>query len=68
MRQFVLFILALTMCQVTNAKDVFVNTPKTTLMLSVNEGQSPRIQYYGSRIKPEQAHEVYDASGLNGDA
>ena len=68
MRQLVLFVLALTMCQVASAKDVFVNTPKTTLMLAVNEGQTPRIQYYGSRIKPEQAHEVYDASGLNGDA
>ena len=68
MRQLVLFVLALTMCQVASAKDVFVNTPKTTLMLAVNEDQTPRIQYYGSRIKPEQAHEVYDASGLNGDA
>ena len=43
MKQLLLSILMLTMCHVVNAKDVFVNTPKTTLMLAVNEGQTPRI-------------------------
>ena len=50
------------------AKDVFVNTPKTTLMLSVNEGSTPRIHYYGSRINPNQAQEIYDAMSINYDA
>ena len=68
MKQLLLFCLALTLSQIANAKDVFVNTPKTTLMLAVNEGQTPRIHYYGSRIRPEQAHEVYDAMSINYDA
>ena len=56
------------MSQTISAKDVLINTPKTTLMLAVNEGETPRIQYYGSRLKANQAHEVYDATGLNYDA
>ena len=51
-----------------SAKDVFVNTPKTTLMLSVNEGSTPRIHYYGSRINAGQAQEIYDAMSINYDA
>ena len=50
------------------AKDVFVNTPRTSLMLSVNEGSTPRIHYYGSRVKPSQAQEIYDAMSINYDA
>ena len=68
MRHFLLSLLALTLCLAASAKDVFVNTPKTTLMLSVNEGRTPRIHYYGSRLRPEQAHEVYDAMSINYDA
>ena len=68
MKHFVITICALTLSLGISAKDLFVNTPKTTLMIAANEGQIPRIQYYGSRIKPEQAHEVYDARGLNCDA
>ena len=68
MKNLLITTLALTLSQVASAGDVFVNTPKTTLMLSVNEGQTPRIHYYGSRIKAEQAHEVYDAMSINSDA
>ena len=58
----------MTLNQTVCAKDVFVNTPKTTLMLSVNDGETPRIQYYGSRLKASQADEVYAARSLNQDA
>ena len=68
MRQLLIAALASTLSQVASAGDVFVNTPKTTLMLSVNEGQTPRIHYYGSRITAGQAHEVYDAMSINSDA
>ena len=68
MKKILISALALTMCQAVEAKDVFVNTPKTTLMLAVNEGQTPRIHYYGSRLRPDQAHEVYDAMSINYDA
>ena len=50
------------------AENIFVNTPKTTLMLSVNEGGTPRIHYYGSRITPDQGREVIDAMSINYDA
>ena len=68
MKKLLLSIFSLTLCQMAIAEDVFVNTPKTTLMLAVNEGQTPRIHYYGSRLRPEQAHEVYDAMSINYDA
>ena len=68
MRYIMLSLLALTLGHTASAKDVFVNTQKTTLMLSANEGQTPRIHYYGSRLNAGQAHEVYDAMSLNYDA
>ncbi len=68
MKHLLISIFALTLGQTAIAGDVTVNTPKTTLMLSANEGETPRIQYYGSRLNAGQAHEVYDASGLNYDA
>ncbi len=52
----------------TQAKDVFVNTPKTSLMLSVNEGSTPRIHYYGARVRPSQAQDIYDAMSINYDS
>ena len=48
--------------------DVFINTPRTTLMLSANEGQTPRIHYYGPRLALGQGREVYDAMSLSADA
>ena len=68
MKRILISLLALAMLAPASAKDVFVNTPKTTLMLSVNDGSTPRIHYYGSRIRPEQAQEVYDAMSINYDA
>ena len=69
MKKYVLMVVTvLTMSQVTSAKDVFVNTPKTTLMLAVNEGEAPRVHYYGSRLKAHQAQEVYDAKSVNYEA
>ena len=69
MKKYLLLALAtMTLNQTVCAKDVFVNTPRTTLMLSVNDGETPRIQYYGSRLKASQADEVYAARSLNQDA
>ena len=51
-----------------SAENVFINTPKTTLMLTANEGQTPRIHYYGSRLTPAQGREVLDAMSINYDA
>ncbi len=51
-----------------SAKDIFINTPKTTLMLTANDGGTPRIHYYGSRITPAQGREVIDAMSINYDA
>ena len=69
MKKYLLLALAtMTLNQMVSAKDVFVNTPRTTLMLFVNDGETPRIQYYGSRLKASQADEVYAARSLNQDA
>ena len=72
MKKVLLFLLALcfAVCPqgFVKAENIFVNTPKTTLMLSVNEGGTPRIHYYGSRITPDQGREVIDAMSINYDA
>ena len=68
MKHFLLPFLALTLAVSAHAKDVFINTPKTTLLLTANEGGTPRIHYYGSRLQPDQAREVIDAMSLNYDA
>ena len=68
MKYLLISLFALTLSLGVNAEDVFVNTPHTTLMLAVNEGETPRIHYYGSRIKASQAQEVYDAMSINYDA
>ena len=72
MKKALLFLLALcfAVCPqgLVKAENIFVNTPKTTLMLSVNEGGTPRIHYYGSRITPDQGREVIDAMSINYDA
>lgn len=68
MKQLTLSLLALTLSLAGQAENVFVNTPKTTLMLSVDEGHAPRIAYYGARLRPEEAQQVYDAGALGGEA
>ncbi len=68
MKQLTLSLLALTLSLAGQAENVFVNTPKTTLMLSVDEGHAPRIAYYGARLRPEEARQVYDAGALGGEA
>ncbi len=72
MKKVLLSLLALgfAVCQqgFVKAQNIFVNTPKTTLMLTANEGGTPRIHYYGSRITPDQGREVIDAMSINYDA
>ena len=65
MKRILFAILALGLTLTAQAKDVFVNTPKTTLMLTANDGQTPRIHYYGSRITPAQGREAIDAMSIN---
>ena len=72
MKKVLLFLLALcfAVCPqgFVKAENIFINTPKTTLMLTANEGGTPRIHYYGSRITPAQGREVLDAMSINYDA
>lgn len=42
-----------------DAKDLFVNTPNTTLLLQANENSALRIMYYGSRITSAETEAVY---------
>ena len=44
------------------AKDILVNTPKTTLLLKADRGQPLHISYYGERI--DNAGQVYSAGSL----
>lgn len=45
------------------AKDYLVSTGNTSLLLTVEKGEKPKFQYYGSRISPADIQSVYD-SGL----
>lgn len=44
------------------AKDIFVNTPNTTLLLNATEGQPVHISYYGESVA--DANQVYKANSL----
>ena len=44
------------------AKDIFVNTPRTTLLLGVEENKPVHISYYGEKIT--DANEVYRAFSI----
>ena len=52
MKKVLLFLLALcfAVCPqgFVKAENIFINTPKTTLMLTANEGGTPRIHYYAA--------------------
>lgn len=48
------------------AKDIYVNTPSTTLLLNAEEGKPLHISYYGSKVT--NAAEVYNAYSLWEDA
>lgn len=48
------------------AKDIFVNTPSTTLLLNAEESKPLHVSYYGSKVT--HADEVYNAYSLWEDA
>lgn len=42
------------------AKDIFVNTPNTTLLLKAEDGQPLHISYYGERVdNPDMVYRAY---------
>lgn len=51
-----------------DAKDIFVNTPKTTLLLQANENSKLRIRYYGSRITAQDMEAVNAGGSFYDDA
>ncbi len=48
-----------------HAKDLLINTPRTTLLLQAHEGHDLRVAYYGSRIEASDVAAVYAAGALN---
>lgn len=54
--------LALLAAAAVGAKDIYVNTPGTTLLLKAEEGQPLHVSYYGERV--DNADEVYRAYSL----
>lgn len=57
-----LLLLALASSSMLCAKDIFVSTPNTTLLLKAEEGQAVHISYYGTRI--DDADQVYRAYSI----
>lgn len=54
--------MALLAAMTMSAKDIFVNTPNTTLLLKAEDGQPLHISYYGERV--DNADMVYRAYSL----
>lgn len=51
------------------AKDYLISTPETSLIVTANKGEKPKIQYYGVFIDPNQVQGVYDAGlAMNADS
>lgn len=63
MKRFLYSSAALLLCGASalpvDAKDLFVNTPQTTLLLRADENSALRILYYGSRITSQDMEAVY---------
>ena len=57
-----LTVIALLAAATLPAKDIFVNTPRTTLLLGVEENKPVHISYYGEKIT--DANEVYRAFSI----
>lgn len=51
------------------AKDYLISTPETSLIVTANKGEKPKIQYYGVFIASNQVQGVYDAGlAMNADS
>ena len=57
-----LTLIALLATTLLPAKDIFVSTPQTTLLLKAEEGKPLHVSYYGERIS--DAEQVYRAFSL----
>lgn len=42
------------------SKDM-ISTPRTSLLITANEGEKSKMQYYGVSITPVQIQNIYDA-------
>ena len=43
------------------SKDYLISTPRTSLLITANEGEKSKMQYYGVSITPGQIQNIYDA-------
>lgn len=43
------------------SKDYLISTPRTSLLITANEGEKSKMQYYGVSITPVQIQKIYDA-------
>lgn len=46
---------------VTEAKDYLISTDNTSLIINADPGKKSMIQYYGSKISPDEIQGIYDA-------
>lgn len=44
------------------SKDYLISTPRTSLLITANEGEKSKMQYYGVSITPVQIQNIYDAA------
>lgn len=42
------------------SKDYLISTPRTSLLITANEGEKSKMQYYGVSITPVQIQNIYD--------
>ena len=61
MKKFLLLISLLVIAVAVNAENYLISTAKTSLLVTANEGERPKYQYYGARIEKADVQGIFDA-------
>ncbi|MBQ5705743.1 MAG: alpha-galactosidase, partial [Bacteroidaceae bacterium] len=61
MKKFLLLFSLLTIAVAVSAENYLISTAKTSLLVTANEGERPKYQYYGARIEQADVQGIFDA-------
>ena len=61
MKKIFMFISLLLAVGAASAENYLISTAKTSLLVTANEGERPKYQYYGARIEQSDVQGIFDA-------
>ena len=61
MKKFLLLFSLLAIAVAVSAENYLISTAKTSLLVTANEGERPKYQYYGARIEQSDVQGIFDA-------